>query len=465
MQASFRRYQNNRRNRKEYKMNNKDTIPAALGGNKSILEEDPSLFNWPIITQEDENAALEVIRSRKMSGNDITKKFEEEFALWMGVKYALAFPNGTDALRAAMWACGVGAGDEIIAPSMTYWASCTQALTLGAAVNFADIDRKTLCIDPNDIAHRIGPRTKAIVVVHYAGYPCDMDKIMEIATKKNLYVIEDVSHAHGALYKRRKVGTIGHIAGMSMMTGKSFAIGEGGMMVTNDRLLYERCISYGFYERTGIATRWVGIDNQLSFDELKQYAGIPLGGYKYRLNQVASAIGRVQLKHYQKRIEEIQKAINYFWDLLEGVPGIRAHRPPKDSNSTMGGWYFPRGLYYAEELNNLPIEIFCKAIRIEGFSACYPGANAPLHIHPVFHTADIFRMGKPTMISFGQRDVRQGSGSLPVSESISKIAFSVPWFKKYVPDIIERYALAFKKVCTNAELLLKNKDKIETMHI
>jgi hypothetical protein len=128
----------------------------------------------------------------------------------------------------------------------------------------------------------------------------------------------------------------------------------------------------------------------------------------------------------------------------------------------MGGWYFTIGLYHSEELCNLPVEIFYKALVAEGISGCRPGANRPLHLHPVFHTADIFRMGSPTMISFGQRDVRQGQGTLPVSESISKIAFSgVPWFKKYVPEIIEQYAYAFKKVCENAELLLQNKDRIE----
>jgi len=432
----------------------KTTKLAINGGPKAVTCDPGDIFKWPIVTREDEEAVLDVLRRGAMSGTDITKQFEREFADWMGMKYALGYCNGTESVRAAMWACGVGAGDEIIAPSMTYWASCLQALTLGAAVNFADIARDTLCIDPDDIEHRIGPRTRAIVVVHYAGYPADMDRIMAIARRHGVRVIEDVSHAHGTLYKGRMVGTIGDIAAMSMMAGKSFAIGEAGMIVTNDRELYERCIAYGHYERTGVPTRYEAADNQVTIAALKRYAGVPLGGYKHRMNQTCSAMGRVQLKYYPARIAEIQRAMNRFWDLLEGVPGIRAHRPPKDSNCTMGGWYCARGLYRAEELGGLPCAKFCEAVRAEGVGGCNPGANFPLHLHPVFHTADIFNQGKPTMIAFGQRDVRQGPGSLPVAENIAEIAYGVPWFKHDRPDIIAQYALAYRKVAENADELL-----------
>jgi perosamine synthetase len=159
------------------------------------------------------------------------------------------------------------------------------------------------------------------------------------------------------------------------------------------------------------------------------------------------------LKHYPKRIAEIQRAMNRFWDLLEGVPGIRAHRPPSGSGSTMGGWYSARGLYRGEELGGLPCATFCEAVRAEGVGACSAGANFPLHTHPVFHTADLFHQGKPTMIAFGQRDVRQGKGTLPVAESIFEIAYGIPWFKHDRPEIIEQYALAYRKVAEHADQL------------
>jgi len=427
---------------------------AIAGGPKAITREAGDIFHWPIVTKADENAVLDVLRHGTMSGTDITKRFEREFADWMGMKFALGYCNGTESLRAAMWACGLGAGDELICPSMTYWASCTAALGLGAAVNFAEILPDTLCIDPQDIAHRIGPRTKAIMVVHYCGYPCDMDPIMKLARKHKLKVIEDVSHAHGGLYKGKKVGTFGDIAAMSMMAGKSFAIGEAGMMVTNNRDLYERCVAYGHYERTGLPSNYNAVDRSIFNPALNHFAGLPLGGFKHRMNQTCSAMGRVQLQHYDRRITEIQSAMNRFWDLLDGVPGLRAHRTPPGGRSTMGGWYAARGLYRAGELGGLPCARFCEAVRAEGAAMCNPGANNPLHLHPVYHDADIFNQGQPTMIAFGQRDVRQGPGSLPVAESIHAISYSIPWFKHDRPAIIKAYAQAYRKVAEHADQLL-----------
>jgi hypothetical protein len=121
----------------------------------------------------------------------------------------------------------------------------------------------------------------------------------------------------------------------------------------------------------------------------------------------------------------------------------------------MGGWYYPRGLYRPEELGGLPIGRFCEAVRAEGAGQCWPGANRPLHLHPVFHEADLFRQGKPTMIAFGQRDVRQGPGTLPVSESVAETVYGVPWFKHHRPEIIAEYAAAYRKAAENAEQLME----------
>jgi len=426
---------------------------ALLGGPKSITCEAGDIFGWPIVTEEDEQAVLDVLRRGAMSGTDVTRQFEGEFAEWIGARHALGYCSGTSALHAAMWACGIGAGDEVICPSMTFWASCTAALSLGAAVNFADIGRDTLCIDPADVEHRIGPSTRAIIVVHYAGYPCEMDEILAIARGHGVRVIEDVSHAQGSLYKGRKCGTLGDIGAMSLMSRKSLATGEAGIVVTDDRRLYERCIAYGHYERTGTPPPGPSAEGDVRDPELKRYAGVPMGGFKHRMHQLSSAMGRTQLKHYDACVAEIQRAMNRFWDILEGVPGIRAHRPPKGSGSTMGGWYAPHGLYRSEELAGLSCKRYCEAVRAEGFE-CFEGANFPLHTHPLFHTSDLFRMGAPTMVSFGQRDVRQGTGSLPVAESIAEITFRIPWFKHDRPQVIEQYAAAFRKVARHAHELM-----------
>ena len=419
-------------------------ILATNGGTMAVQAEPEDIFKWPIITEEDEEAVLEVLRAGNMSGIDVTQKFEEEFAQWHGVKYALGHNTGTAAIHAAMFGCGVGVGDEIICQSMTYWASALSSFSLGATVAFADMDPNTLTLDPEDVERRITGRTKAIIVVHYFAYPADMNAIMKIADRRGVKVIEDVSHSHGGLYDGKLLGTIGHVGAMSLMSGKSLPCGEAGILITNDRGIYERAIAFGHYGRTS---------EELTIPELRQSAGLALGGYKYRMHQLSSAVARVQLRHYRERMEEIQLAMNYFWDLLEGVQGIRAHRPPPGSDSTMGGWYAAHGIYVQEELDGLSVAKFCEAVRAEG-TITGPGGNLLLHLHPVLNEADIYGHGKPTRIANSDRDVRQLNGSLPVTESLPSRIFSVPWFKRYRPRIVEEHALAFRKVAENAGELL-----------
>lgn len=426
---------------------------ALLGGSKTVVNDVGDMFKWPIVNKEMEDAVLSVLRDGNMSGTNITKDFEKAFAEWHKMDYALAFSSGTASLQSAMHGLGIGAGDEVIAPSITYWATCAQALSLGASVVFADIHPKTLCIDPNDIEHRITERTKAIIVVHYLAMPADMDAIMSVAKKHGLKVIEDVSHAHGALYKGKIVGTFGDASGFSLMSGKSFAIGEGGIMLTNDRLVYEKAIAFGHYARHG----------EIEDPELKKGIGLPWGGYKYRMHQLSSVVGLEQLKKYPAEMAEIDQAMNYFWDLLEGAPGLDSHRPEKGSGSTKGGWYSPRGIYKTEELGNLSIERFCEAVTAEG-APIGPGCNKALHKHPLFSSIDVYGHGKPTQnanLPDGV-DNSQINNSLPVSEGIQKRVFSIPWFKHFRKDIIEQYANAFIKVIENHKDLLSGDNKSES---
>ncbi len=418
---------------------------ALFGGPKAVQADFKDAFTWPIVTREDEDAVLEVLRRRGMSGKEVTMAFENEFAAWQGVPYALGFSTGTGAIEAAMFACKVGIGDEVIAPSQTYWATCLQAFNLGATIVFADVDPDTLCLDPDDIEHRITDRTKLIIPVHYLAHPADMDPIMAIAEQHGVKVMEDVSHAQGGLYKGRKTGTIGHVGAMSLMTGKSFAIGEAGMLVTEDREIYDRAVAWAHYARFS--------PESVETDDLKPVAGLPLGARKYRMHQLSAAMGRVQLKYYDERCREIRRAMNYFWDLLEDVPGIQAHRTPPGSDSHMGGWYAAHGLYKPEELGGLSVTRFCEALQAEGVT-CGPGANRPLHLHPLLNTADVYGHGKPTRIANAPRDLRQPPGSLPVCEALAKRVYRIPWFKKYYPEIIEEHAAAFRKVAANYEGLL-----------
>lgn len=419
---------------------------ALLGGTPVFSEPAPnSLFKWPIITQEDEAAALDVLHRNAFSGTDITAKFQDEFAAWLGTKYALAFCNGTMSLAAAMFAVGLGAGDEIICPTKTYWASATQATALGATAVFCNIN-ETLCMDPDDLERCITPNTKAIMVVHYLAHPCEMDQIMAIARKYNLLVIEDVSHAQGGLYKGKRLGTFGDVAAMSLMSGKSFAAGELGILVTDNRRYYERAIAYGHYERNN--ENFI-----LESYELKPYFRISLGGVKGRANQMCTALARIQLKYHDERCAEIRKAMNYFWDGMEGAAGIHAIRVDESTGSNMAGWYSPHGLYRAEELGGLSAELFCKAVRAEipGFQ-CWAGANYCLHTHPFFKTFDFTHVGKPSRIAYNDRDVR-GDDQL-CDRSLEYMCISVPWFKHFEPEWIDQYIAAFRKVSENYNDLL-----------
>ena len=417
---------------------------AIYGGPQSITDDFGDIFDWPIITDEDESAVLDVLRKKNMSGIDVTIEFEREFARYHGSDYALATNNGTSAVHSAMYGCGIGVGDEVISQSSTFWASVLPVLNLGGTVVFADIDKDTLTLDPIDVERKISEKTKAIIVVHYFGHPTDMDPIMDIAKKHDIKVIEDVSHAHGGFYKGRLLGTIGDVGAMSVISEKRFAIGEGGILITCNRTIYERAVAFGHYERTG------GFGSRLSSDliqdkELQRFSGTPLGGFKYRMHQMSSALGRVQLKYYKHRMLEIQKAMNYFWDLLEDVPGLKSHRPSASSKSTMGGWYMPHGIYCPEEIGDISVQKYCEVVRAEGVYTT-PGMNELLHLKPIFNDADIYGHGLPTRIANSSSDIRQDRGSLPVTELMVDRVISVPWFKHYRPEVIKQYADAFIKV-------------------
>lgn len=425
---------------------------AYFGGKAAIApsqEIKKHLFGWPIITEEDEAAAIDVVRNNRFSGTDITEKFQDEFAAWQGRKYALAFCNGTASLLTALFAIGLGMGDEIICPTKTYWGTASVAANLGVSVVFCNIDDH-LSMDPDDIERCITPRTKAIMVVHYFGYPADMDRIMAMAQKHHLYVIEDVSHAQGGMYKGKKLGTFGDIAAMSMMSFKSFAAGEMGMLVTDERKYYERAIAFAHYERNNP-------DYIKECTDLSPFAMIALGGIKGRANQLCAALGRVQLKYYDERCAEIRRSMNYFWDLLEQIPGLYAIRVDESTGSNMAGWYCPHGIYHSAELGGLSVKRFCAAMRAEGVECCWEGGNYCLHTHAFFKDFDLFRVGKPTRIAFNDRDVRKDDALCRPSEE--KLCFQVPWFKHFDKEWIERYADAFRKVASHYEELLVDDDK------
>ena len=429
---------------------------ALLGGKPAIEGAPERLFKWPIITEEDEAAALEVIRSNSYSNNDITEKFEEEFSKWLGVNYSLAFCNGTMSLHAAMYAIGLGTGDEIICPTKTYWASVTAAFSFGATPVFCNID-DNLVIDPEDLKRCISPRTKAIMAVHYLSHPCDMDKIMAIAREHNILVIEDVSHAQGGLYKGKRLGTFGDVAAMSLMSQKSCAAGELGILVTNNKRYYERAIAFAHYDRN--LPQYI-----TESTELFGYAGIAVGGLKGRANQLCTALARVQLKYYDERCLEIRRAISYFFDLIEDIPGLSPIRVDESEGSNMAGWYIPHVRYDERAFEGLSLARFTEALRAEGIRS-FAGANFCLHTHKLFSDFDLYGTGVPTRVAYSERDVRELDSAC--DKSIEKSIFSLPWFKHFGEEDkvwIRKYADAVRKVALAYRDLLPGDTKDQDIY-
>jgi dTDP-4-amino-4,6-dideoxygalactose transaminase len=277
------------------------------------------LSPWPFFTQEEAKAISSVLMSNQVNywtGQE-GREFEKEFAAWAGAEYAVALANGTVALDAAFQALQVGAGDEVIVTSRTFLASASSIVMAGATPVFADIDRNSQNINADTIAPLITSATRAILCVHLAGWPCEMDAIMALAEEHDLYVIEDCAQAHGAKYKGQSVGSIGHIGAWSFCQDKIMTTGgEGGMVTTNDRELWSKMWSYKDHGKN-----WEAVYNRQhppGFRWLHESFGT-----NGRMTEMQAAIGRIQLKRmsdwHQKRLQNT----NAIWDTARQLPGLR----------------------------------------------------------------------------------------------------------------------------------------------
>ncbi|MDI4480148.1 DegT/DnrJ/EryC1/StrS aminotransferase family protein [Moraxella osloensis] len=247
---------------------------------------------WPSFTQEEADAVSQVLLSNKVNywtGTEC-REFEKEFAAWAGTDYAVALANGTLALDVALQAMGIGEGDDVIVTPRSFIASVSTVVNAGAMPVFADVDSNTGNISATTIAPKITDKTKAIICVHLAGWPCDMDEIMALAKQHNLWVIEDCAQAHGAKYKGKPVGSIGHVGAWSFCQDKIMTTGgEGGMVTTNDKALWQKM--------------WEYKDHGKNYDSIyhKQH---PPGfrwlhdsfGTNWRMMEMQAVIGRIQLK-------------------------------------------------------------------------------------------------------------------------------------------------------------------------
>ena len=232
-------------------------------------------------------------------------QFEDAFAQFCGVKHAFTCSNGTTALHLALLALGLQADDEVIVPTLTFVASANTVVYCGGKPVFVDVDPHIWNIDPSQIAARLTPRTRGIIAVHLAGHPADMDAIMTIARRHNLFVLEDAAQAHGAEVNGRRVGSIGDIGSFSFFGNKIITTGEGGMITTNDDAMAQK----------------IRVLKNHGMDPLRRYWH-PVVGYNYRMTNVQAAIGLAQVERVDWQLERRREVVSWYREELAGVPGI-----------------------------------------------------------------------------------------------------------------------------------------------
>jgi dTDP-4-amino-4,6-dideoxygalactose transaminase len=281
--------------------------------------------SWPHFDNEDIKKASEILESGKINywtGME-GREFEKEFSSYIGVEHSVAVDNGTNALILAAYALGISKGDEVIMSPRTFVASAFSIMHLGAKPIFIDIDRNSQNIDVSLIEQAITPNTKAIMAIHIAGWPCEMDIIQEICKKNNLYLIEDCAQAHGAQYNNQSVGSFGDINAWSFCQDKIISTaGEGGMVTTNSKQLWEKVWSFKDHGKNYDTVynkehppgfRWLHEDH----------------GTNARLTEIQSAIGRLQLRKLDSWIDKRTRLANIFNDGFKDIDGLRITLPPK----------------------------------------------------------------------------------------------------------------------------------------
>ena len=283
----------------------------ALNGGTPVLQRS-DYKNWPIITDDDRRLVNQVLDSGIIAGGTAPQvaALEKEWAEYTGAKYCLTTTSGTAALHMALAAAGVGPGDEVITSAFTFLASASCALHQNAIPVFVDIDPRTYNMDPSKLEAAINERTKVIIPVHIQGLPADLDPIMEIAKKHNLFVIEDACQAHGAEYKSKKVGTLGDVGTFSLNNYKNLPGGEGGLFITGHKTYLEK----------GILIRCFGDE----IDEVshRRVYNASILGYMYRNQELPAALCRAQLMHLDERNAVRITNANFLTKELGKIPGV-----------------------------------------------------------------------------------------------------------------------------------------------
>lgn len=372
-------------------------------------------YSQPYWDEEEIDAVTGAIRSNWWSKGPKTIEFEKEFADYIGAKYAVAVNSCTAALHSALVAKGIGPGDEVITTPMTFCSSANVIVHTGAKPVFVDVLEDTSCIDPGKIEAAVTEKTKAVIPVHYGGYPCDMDAINDIARRHGLFVLEDAAHAVYTQYRGRNVGAENATA-FSFYATKNIATGEGGMLTTNDEDFANQVRVYTCHGMSRNA--W----NRYSKGGSWRYE-VEAAGFKYNMTDIQAALGLVQLKRIDKMQEKRYKLVALYNRLLQGIRGVM---PPKETTLGRSAWHL-----YVIRIEKDELDIGRDEF-IEEINAMNIGTSVhfiPVHLHP-----------------FYRKNYGTCEGQFPVTERIFEKIISLPLYPSMTEEDVEYVAAAVREI-------------------
>jgi len=392
---------------------------------QTAFPEQPDLDNWRQISKDEAELAYEMTLRNELSGGTPTvREFEKKWREWCSLEYSITTMNGSSALYCAYFGLGVGPGDEVICPTYTWICTIAPAVFLGARPVFAESDPTTLQIDPEDVRRKITAKTKAIVVVHLWGNVCDMDRLMAVSQETGVPSLEDCSHAHGAKYADRIVGSIGKVGIWSLQGSKPVSAGEGGVLATNDSEVFERACLAGQVNRLG------GLDLVT-----KKYASLqPLGlGMKFRAHPLGIGIANIQfgkMNELNKRRKAYVEAVERNLSQIPGFKPLKIY--PKVER---GGYYAFPIIHQPEYHNGLDTQKLIGLIRQEGLAS----SSSPyglLHRLPIFAEGfDVFTGNRGPLCGDypGYHE-----GDFPMTENMFQHLIFLPMLSDPVPGAAEK---------------------------
>lgn len=422
---------------------------AVFGGPRAVSLSAP---HWPWFSDEEIEAVRQnLLRSREdwreactAAGGGTSEELERRFAASLGREYAIATAGAGPALHIACLAAGVGLGDEVITTPYSWGQTVSCILQAGGIPVFGDIHPETLTLDPATIEPLITERTKAIVLCHIFGVPADMDGILAIAERHGLIVIEDCAQAHGSLYRGRPVGTFGHFGCFSIGSGKNLAAGDGGMLVVDDRRLYELALLAGMHPGRN--------SREVQDPELRRRVDSLI--YTYRINAFTAALALKQMDRLDDLNDHRRRNIARLREALAGLPGIRAQDLPEHLDPA---WHMVPWTYVAEDLPGVSRGQYVKALAAEGVPINAGYVGTPIHLrHTFVHKEWWLGNGYPWAATERGRAMTYAPGDCPVAErrcaELDLILGGGSWWVD-LSDLIEQIAVAFRKVTAQAERL------------